>query len=292
MNPPIGQRRLEHWWIGHSWIEQSPEQFLCSIGTIVAQFDAATQDSGNISYVVQVGDARWFVKTAGVADDPAPLLPHGQRVALLRNAVRLHRSVAHPALPKLHHVIESSAGPLLIYQWCSGDLLGVPRQFRDDPASAYQRFRSLPAATILAALHSLFQLHHVLAQSGWVAVDLYDGSLLYNFATEQLHVVDLDHYHPGPFCNQMGRMFGSARFMAPEEFQRGEMIDQRTTLFTLARIALWMLGDGTLNPQAFRGTEGMLQVLKQATEPNPELRFQTVRSFWEAWCKATEERKA
>ena len=158
MNPPIGRRRLEHWWIGHSWIEQSPEQFLCSIGTIVAQFDAATQDSGTISYVVQVGDARWFVKTAGVADDPAPLLPHGQRVALLRNAVRLHRSVAHPALPKLHHVIESSAGPLLIYQWCSGDLLGVPRQFRDDPASAYQRFRSLPAATILAALHSLFQL--------------------------------------------------------------------------------------------------------------------------------------
>lgn len=268
-------------------IEESTEQFLKGIGTIFARFDSRTQDSGNISYGVQAGNERWFVKTAGLVDDPAPLLRHNQRVGLLRNAVRLHRSIGeHPALPTLHNVIESPAGPLLVYQWCNGELLWVSRQLRDDPASALQRFRRLPAATIIAALHSLFNLHLIIAQRGWVAVDLYDGSLLYNFATSHLHVVDLDHYHQGPFRNRVGRMFGSARFMAPEEFQMGAMIDQRTTLFTLSRIALSLLGDGTVNPATFRGTPAMLRVFQQATQPNAELRYQAMEDFGEGWCGA------
>lgn len=268
-------------------ILESPEHFLARIGTIFARFDSATQDSGNISYGVQIGGERWFVKTAGLADDPAPLLPHNQRVELLRNAVRLHRSVGeHPTLPKLHQVIEFPDGPLLVYGWCNGELLWAPRHLRDDPASAFQRFRRLPAAAIFSALDSLFNLHLIASQRGWIAVDLYDGSLLYDFATSQLHVVDLDHYHHEPFRNTMGRMFGSARFMAPEELQLGEMIDQRTTLFTLGRIALWLLGDGAINPQTFRGASAMLQVFRQATEPDPGLRFQAMENFWGAWCSS------
>lgn len=266
-------------------IQEPAEQFLNSIGTVFACFDARTQDSGNISYGLQIGHERWFVKTAGLLADPVPLLSHSQRVELLRNGVRLHSSVEHPTLPKLYNVIESSTGPLLVYQWCHGELLGVPRQFRADPASAYQRFRNLPAVRIITALHSLFELHVLVAQSGWVASDLYDGSLLYNFATSQLYVVDIDHYHQGSFRNTMGRMFGSTRFMAPEEFQMGATIDQRTTLFTLSRMALSLLGDGTINPQTFRGTPSMLQVFEQATQPNPELRFQHLEDFWKEWCR-------
>jgi hypothetical protein len=32
-----------------------------------------------------------------------------------------------------------------------------------------------------------------------------------------MQVVDLDNYRDAPFINHMGRMFGSTRFMAPEE---------------------------------------------------------------------------
>lgn len=64
---------------------------------------------------------------------------------------------------------------------------------------------------------------------------LYDGCLLYDFTTKRLAVFDLDHYRQGPYENTVGRVFGSTRFMAPEEFERGRVIDERTTVFALAR---------------------------------------------------------
>jgi hypothetical protein len=50
-------------------------------------------------------------------------------------------------------------------------------------------------------------------------VDFYDGCLLYDFTSQELRVIDLDMYSRGPFTNTMGRIFGSTRFMAPEEFE-------------------------------------------------------------------------
>ena len=44
-------------------ISGPPGPYLESIGTIFATFGAATQDSGNVSYGVQIGDERFFVKT-------------------------------------------------------------------------------------------------------------------------------------------------------------------------------------------------------------------------------------
>src|SRR5438309_1148503 len=138
------------------WIDSLPDEYLRSVSTVFAEFGKRTQDSGNLSYGVQIGAARYFVKTAGHMDDPRPLLNHPARVALLRNAVRLHTGVSHPLLPLLYRVIESPAGPLLVYQWLDGELLGVPHAQRTDPASAFQRFRCLPASTILRCLDAIF----------------------------------------------------------------------------------------------------------------------------------------
>ena len=41
-----------------------------------------------------------------------------------------------------------------------------------------------------------------------------------DFEARRLHLIDLDSYHRGPTVNEMGRMFGSTRFMAPEEFEQ------------------------------------------------------------------------
>src|SRR5262249_30834876 len=160
---------------------------------------ANTQDSGNISYGVKVGTERYFVKTAGIPDDPRPFLDHDSRVALLRNAVRLHIRFNHPILPRLRQVIESPAGPMLVYPWLEGELLGVSRTKREDPASAFQRFRRLPAPTIQRALDTVFALHTEIACAGWVTQDFYDGCLLYDFVTDRIRVVDLDMYQDAPF---------------------------------------------------------------------------------------------
>ena len=197
-------------------ITQAPAAYLHSIGNVFALFN--TQDSGNVSYGVAVNGARYFVKTAGDPTDSRPYLAHPQRVALLRNAVVLAQSVDHPALCRLMHVIESPQGPLLVHEWIDGALIGVPHARRDDPAAAYQRFRALPVDELLRALDLIYDLHAHLAAAGWIAVDFYDGCLLYDFSRQTLRIMDLDTYHQGPFINEMGRMFGSSQFMAPKNF--------------------------------------------------------------------------
>src|SRR5688572_28558894 len=112
-------------------------------GPVFAVFDA--QDSGNVSYGVEVAGQKYFVKTAGDPANRSCVLDHAARVALLRNAVDVARSCTHRCLPALQRVIESPAGPLLVYDWIAGELVGVPRARRDDPTSAYQRLRALPS---------------------------------------------------------------------------------------------------------------------------------------------------
>ncbi|MFG1813076.1 hypothetical protein ACGFIF_04840 [Kribbella sp. NPDC049174] len=252
-------------------IDVQPSTYLDHLGTIFARFGAATQDSGNISYGVQTAGHRYFVKTAGDPAATAPYLDFAGRVGLLRNAALLARDVVHPTMPSLHAVIESPGGPLLVYDWRDGEHLGTNR---DDPTSPHQRFRALPADEILVAFDALYDLHARLDAAGWVAGDFYDGSLLYDFANHRLTVMDLDSYHHGPYRNHMGRMFGSTRFMAPEEFALGAPIDTRTTAYVMARTALIYLTEPT---------EAQHAVLQEATTT----RYPTYSAFHEAWQTAS-----
>jgi serine/threonine-protein kinase len=272
--------------IPHTSSPDPPRQTLASLGTIVAEFGENTQDSGNISYVLETpAGERCFVKTAGrVDDDGRWYLTHAQRVALLRNAVEIAGVLAgHRVAPKLHRVIESPYGPMLIYEFRAGELLHGSREERAKPSSPYQRFRALPAAQITAALHEVFDAHARLGEAGYVAVDFYDGSLIYDFAAGRITLCDCDNCHRGSFTNTMGRMFGSTRYMAPEEFERGATIDQRTTVFTMGRLIATFLGDGTLAREGFRGHDAQWGVMTQACHESPVERFNDLASFFAAW---------
>ena len=254
----------------------SPRKCLRSFGTVFTTFGADTQDSGNLSFGVNTAAGKFFVKTS----DPtaSAYLEHSARVELLRNAVRISTSCTHPTLPRLLNVVESPDGPMLVYEWVDGGLLRESENLN--------RFRALPESEILSALTRIYDLHRVLVRAGWIANDFYDGSLIYDFEERALHVIDLDSYHQGAFRNQMGRMFGSQRFMAPEEFELGRQIDEVTTVFTMGRTASVLLGDGSLELAAFRGSTAMYNVVHKACRPNPMERFQSYEAFWEAWTKA------
>ena len=260
----------------------TPAEFVSAAGHTFSVFDERTQDSGNVSYGVAAGGARYFVKTAGLQSANAPALSHAERVALLRNAVRLAQSLAHPALPQLRNLVESEQGPILVYDWVDGELLNAPAERRSDPASAYLRFRQLPADDILKVLDAIIDLHCHLAARGWIAVDFYDGSLIYDFAAGTVHVVDLDCYHSGPFVNQMGRLFGSTRFMAPEEFERGAGIDERTNVFTLGRTIRELLSLGR-GHDFLHGSAELLALTARACAHEPADRFDTVHALSDAW---------
>lgn len=214
-------------------------EFADPAASIFARFDK--QDSGNVSFGVEADGRRYFVKTSGPPDAIAPLA-HADRLALLGNAERLAGSVSHAALTRFARSCAGAWGRALVYEWADGEHLHAKRERRDDPATAWQRFLHLPQGERVAVVRTLLDLHVALAAKGWVVGDFYDGCLLYDFAAKRLHVFDLDHYSLGPYRNTMGRMFGSTRFMAPEEFERGRLIDERTTVFALGRTMTIFLG--------------------------------------------------
>jgi serine/threonine-protein kinase len=272
-------------------IAEYPGTYVRRHGTVVAEFDYVSQDSGNLSWLVDTSAGRLFVKTAGPPgrQPPGALVPyldHDARVRLLRNAIELAASCRHPALAQLLNVIETPAGPALIYECAMGELVGVARERRTDPASAYQRFAHLPADRLIAIFDVLLDLHAALAEAGWVACDLYDGCLMVDFATMRLTIVDLDSYRRGPGINDVGRMFGSTRFMAPEEFELGAPIDERTTVFNLGRL-VWHFGT-RLSEQVedFCGPPALAQVIQQACQPSRTARPSSVASFVDAWTSA------
>ncbi|MBZ9609183.1 hypothetical protein G9F73_015430 [Clostridium estertheticum] len=70
-----------------------------------------------------------------------------------------------------------------------------------------------------------------------------DGSIIYDFETNKTIICDIDFYTKNPFINTMGHMWGSSRFMSPEEFEKGATIDEITNVFTMGAMAFEILGN-------------------------------------------------
>jgi serine/threonine-protein kinase len=259
------------------------EALLRQVGEVFVVFRG--HDSGNTSAGVLAEGRRWFVKWA----------TKPEAVVHLRSAVRFHAAVRHPAVAALRNWFAIPSGLALVHDWVPGEVLNDPRAPRGlprhDSRSAFSRFRRLPVAQILAAVSTVLDAHRVAARHGFVAVDFYDGCLIYDFRREILHLCDLDSYRPGPYVLDRDRQYGSTHFMAPEEFSRGAVIDERSTVFTLGRTALMLLSGphGDRDPGLWRAGYRAYQVARTATEPDAAQRYQSVAEMAAAWHAATAE---
>ena len=249
----------------------SVDTLLTSLGTVFVTIRG--HDSGCTSYGVSDGRRRWFVKAA-----------YGADIAQLRSAARFHGAVHHPSIVPLVDVREIAGGLAVVYPWVAGEVLNDPYVAgalpRDSAESALSRFRRLPVNTIVGVLDTIFDAHVEVAGRGFVAVDFYDGCILHDFATDVVRLVDLDLYRPGPYTLDADRQFGSARFMAPEEWERGASIDERTTVFTLGRTARVLLGE---EDGGWRGSAALADVAERATKSRAADRYPSVTKLLAAW---------
>ncbi|CAN5190996.1 hypothetical protein BH20ACT5_BH20ACT5_17790 [soil metagenome] len=126
------------------------------------------------------------------------------------------------------------------------------------------RFRRLPVGEVESVIDRILDAHVVVERAGFVAVDFYDGCVLYDFGRREVHLLDFDEYRPGPFV-AAAQLSGSRRFMAPEEIGVGGRIDSRTTVFTLGRAARLLLDAGD-DEAAWRGTAAQLAVVRRANQ--------------------------
>ncbi len=270
--------RINHPSYFATWLEE--------YGQVFKKF--GDHDSGNISYGVKNKESkRHFIKFA----------PHHNMTAIkfLENAYILGENISHPILVELKLGVNCRDGLALVYDWVEGEDLNevtttnkpVIMDIREAPDSPYRRFKSLPVEEIVKVLNQIFDLHVVLEKQGYVSCDWYDGCIIYNFAEEKVHIIDLDLYNKGPFTNSMGRMYGSSRFMAPEEVEPGEIIDKRTTVYHMGATVFEFLGHGKKEAdKGFRGNKSQLNVAFKAIQDNKKERYSSVQEFCSEWLAA------
>ena len=179
----------------------------------------------------------------------------------------------------------------LKYDWLEGKVLYdytgfTSEERRTHPDCAHVRYRALPLAKKLASLEVIYSFHLELARLGYIAVDLYDGCVIYDFEQGKTYLCDMDEYRQGPFTLDMERLPGSSRFMAPEEFQRGAKIDQVTNVYTRGKMAAVLLGDSTGALRNWSGTKAMAEVVEHATKRERCERYSSVGAFVKAWQQA------
>ncbi len=269
--------------------------WLLELGAPFAVFDQ--NDSGNLSFGVERAGKKFFVKyagarTLGFSGDPA------EAVAALRRAETVYRDLAYPALIPLLDAVETPQGFALLFPWVEGECLHAHWTFDErpkltHPQSPYVRFRALPLEEKRAAARILFDFLACAQQRGYVAVDLYDGTLLYDFARRRLTLCDVDLFAKGPLVNATGTWWGSRRMMPPEELEIGGIIDFSSNVFTLGRLLLSLFaGEDHPDRDHWEDTEGRWAAVLRATQPEKSRRFPTVQDFWQCWQAAGPEEPA
>ena len=256
-------------------------ELLTSLGCTIVRDFGERRDSRSVVLGIEApGGQRYVVKHAEDA----------QAIAWLESARRFHGDVRHPAIPTVVHEVTTATGFGLVEEWAPGEILSdgyddavLPPDHEDSP---YRRFLRRPVAELADAVVQLADIHVAVADAGYVAVDLYDGCVLYDFATRTVRLVDLDHYRPGPYVLDVDRQLGSASYMALEELRRGSTIDERTMVHVLGRMALVYLGCARKGPAVrteFRGTDEQFALALEACAPGPDERIPTVRQLRDRW---------
>ncbi|HDR7420904.1 TPA: serine/threonine protein kinase, partial [Bacillus cereus] len=100
-------------------------------------------------------------------------------------------------------------------------------------------------------------------------------------------ICDIDLYSKKPYINKMGRLWGSSRFMSPEEFELNATIDERTNVFNMGAMAFSLLGgEKDRSFIKWEASKELYEVAYRAVNANRAERYASVIEFYEAWLKA------
>lgn len=254
--------------------------FLEKWGTVFRVFDQ--QDSGNLCFGIQSSAGRLFLKFAG-ARPPRYSGEPAEAVGRLRRAASLYQTLSHPNLIQLLDTAEVPGGFAAVFRWTDGLCMG--KQYATRP-----RFLALPDRTKLQIFDSILNFHLHSTALGYVAVDFYDGCILYEEETGNTLLCDIDAYEQVPYRNPVGRMYGSSRFMSPEEFQLGAPIDEVTTVYTMGAAAFALFArEGGRRREDWPLTAALYEVASQAVQPEREARFASLAEFSSAWRLGTQK---
>ncbi|PEE44133.1 serine/threonine protein kinase [Bacillus pseudomycoides] len=260
--------------------------WLLNLGKVFAVFDQ--QDSGNICFGIEKNGKKSFVKFAGAktmeyTGDPT------EAIVNLKQAMLLYEELKHNHLVELIDHFEVQNGYVAIFNWFNGECLHSHWSFPppvkySNPDSPFYRYKQLSIEERLISLDHIFSFHVHIEEKNYVAIDFYDGSILYDFETNTIKICDIELYKKKPYINTMGRLWGSSRFMSPEEFELGAVIDGKTNVFNMGAIAFALVG-GELDRSFTKWEAGkeLYDVAARAVEKSRSQRYASVEEFYLAW---------
>ena len=259
-------------------LEEPDLSWLRPYGTVFRVMDR--QYSGNLCFGVDGRFGRLFIKYAGAKTVHYRGKPQNA-VSALKEAMPLYDR-EHPALTKLLAHGPAGDGYAAIFAWRDA----LPLHAVHGP-SAMNQVRRLPLEKTLRMLDMVFDLHESLSQGGIVAAGFSDDHVLIDFEREEALVCDIDHYRFKPAYNDRGRAGSSSRFMAPEEYEKGAVLDETTTAYGMAALAFAVFSvRGNRSREAWVGPGHLWEVARKAVSENKADRYPSMRAFLSAWREA------
>ena len=248
--------------------------FLSVYGRIFKIFD--DQDSGNICFGCEKDGQKVFVKFAGAPTaeyegDPA------DAVERLRKTVPIYRNLGHENLISLRDSREVAGGYAMIFDWAEGISMG--RMYPTE----HQAFMALPTADRLRVFSDILDFLLHVGRRGYLAVDFYDGSVMYDPQTKKTTICDVDFFRPLPTQNDMGRMWGSSKFQAPEEYIPGATLDRATNVYNLGAMAFALFGSYGRTRESWELSDGLFAVAAKAAADGRPDRYPDAKALKEAW---------
>jgi serine/threonine-protein kinase len=225
--------------------EATDFSFLSKYGRVFCAF--AVNDSGNISFGLDNGKEKRFIKIAGTKTARTPISTQ-QAVKNLQTAIPIYMDLANPYLIQLIEHFSHNDLYIAVFKWVNGDCLFDYWNwdyYTDNqiiwPAD---RYRQLPIEKRIKSTDVMFSFLDTVSKNGYVAVDFYDGSIIYDFDTDITTICDIDFFRKKPTINNMGEDFwGTPRLKSPEEYIFDAVIDETTNVFTLGALIFNIFGD-------------------------------------------------
>lgn len=283
--------------------------FLSRYGKVFQVIDST--GSGCLCFGIENEKQKVFVKVAGADTKEAEVTPLAS-VQLLKHAAELYRTLAHPCLIHLLEAYAYEDMYVAVFDYAEGECLFDHWHFdyykaHPEVLTPMQKFFALQEEKKLKAVEVLFSFLMHCARLGYVAVDFYDSSILYDFVHDKVTLCDIDLFQKGPVVNETGvNYWGTRRFKAPEEYVKGAVIDERTNEFTLAAMLFSFFSTITkeetdrryktmevvpVERSAFSLHDEAYAVLCKALSKDKEERYATISLFYEQWRKATNDER-
>lgn len=259
--------------------------WLKDIGNIFCAY--THQDSGNLLFGIETNDGdKKFIKYAGAC----PLEYNGDpQMAMNRliYAIQIYESFKHPFLINYNYYINLKNGIAVIFDWFEGRGLHEHWTFNQTPKmdhnSPYSKYIHLPDNKIIQSINCIFEFLVYIESLGYVAVDFYDGSIMYDFENDITKICDIDFFQKHPLINNMGNNFwGSSRVKSPEENIKGALVDNISNVYTLGKMIIQFLKYSDILKN-----ELFTKMIEKAISDDRSDRYNSLLEFYNIWKQST-----